>query len=371
VEFYTVNASFGEEEIIDQFSSGIWTERYYGDSDCQLTVPATSAMITKLGTQKMLGLNGSDEIMMIDTQSFDSGKMTVNGTSLTQQLNNRFIRTTNDHSVKTWLIPAAQGAPGQILGYIVQQMCISSSYLNGSTNTGISNPTTLMIPNFYVADLDASDPAVDITVPFGPVYDALKTIAQGYLIGMKVARRDASSVLFRTYKGINRSSSQNVNGVIRFSPQLDSFTNIKELKSTKDYKTAVYAYASGQPAQQGTQNTANPPYGNAGGYTLNAPPGFGLRAEMLLLDDITTALPNLIQLLQQRSKQELLAKGPVAGVDGEIVATSQYKYGVHFKLGDIIDVQGLSGSSVPSRVTEYIRSQDATGEKAYPTVVAV
>ncbi|HEY1247422.1 MAG TPA: hypothetical protein VGE97_00400, partial [Nitrososphaera sp.] len=61
----------------------------------------------------------------------------------------------------------------------------------------------------------------------------------------------------------------------------------------------------------------------------------------------------------------------VIAVDGEIVPTSQFQYGKHYNLGDVIEVQGNTGAIQISRVTEYIRSQSASGEKSYPTLEAV
>jgi hypothetical protein len=58
-------------------------------------------------------------------------------------------------------------------------------------------------------------------------------------------------------------------------------------------------------------------------------------------------------------------------VDGEVVPQPQYKYGVNYKLGDLIELVGSDGGVQKAQVTEYIRSKDATGEKAYPTVSVV
>jgi hypothetical protein len=58
----------------------------------------------------------------------------------------------------------------------------------------------------------------------------------------------------------------------------------------------------------------------------------------------------------------------VRAVDGSIVPLHQVQYGVDYNMGDVIEVQGNSQVVSSSRVTEYIRSQDSSGEKAYPTV---
>jgi hypothetical protein len=58
-------------------------------------------------------------------------------------------------------------------------------------------------------------------------------------------------------------------------------------------------------------------------------------------------------------------------VDGEFVPQSPYIFGIDYFLGDVIELQGASGLIQNARVTEYIRSQDSTGEKAYPTVAVI
>jgi hypothetical protein len=95
-----------------------------------------------------------------------------------------------------------------------------------------------------------------------------------------------------------------------------------------------------------------------------------------LAEDVTTdvvggSAENLLNLLNSRARDGLAANEFVKAVDGEIVPTSQFKYGVDYNLGDIIEVQGNMGVIQSSRITEYIRSHDLTGEKAYPTVKAL
>ena len=64
----------------------------------------------------------------------------------------------------------------------------------------------------------------------------------------------------------------------------------------------------------------------------------------------------------------LLTNRYIKSVDGEIVPDNQFKYGVHYNLGDVIEVEGNTGVIQAARITEYIRSQNNAGEKAYPTV---
>jgi hypothetical protein len=200
----------------------------------------------------------------------------------------------------------------------------------------------------------------------------MKDIATTYQIGMQVALESATDtafvVGFRSYKGLDRTSGQSQNPVVRFTPQMESFTNIKELQSIAALKTNVWAFAPGNPDGLATGQPAGVDELTDHSYT-----GFDLRAQMVLAEDITTDMvngssANLVNILNSRAKDALTTNHFVRAVDGELVPDSQFQYGVDYFLGDIIEVQGNSGAIQTARITEYIRSQDSAGEKSYPTV---
>ena len=362
MELFTLNRGFLEQYVIDEFSSAIWTERYYGDSEVELIVPATPDMIQKLTEGTFLGLVGSKEIMLLDSVDIESGLLKVTGGSLMSFLNNRFIRDTPQHENRYWNF---SGAPGWALWAIIYYMCIS-----GSFPAGVPNPAAFVIPGLNLGGYDTSGAAVNFAVPYGPVYDAMRDIATTYQIGMKITLESATdtsySLAFWDYKGLDRTSGQTVNPVVRFSPQMDTLTNIKELRSIKDYSTLVYSFAPGNPDGIATIPGASSVSGAPGN-------GFDMRALMTFEEDITTDMtggdPNaLIAILNSRAQLALTDHRYAKAIDGEIVPLHQFQYGVDYAMGDIIEVQGNSDIVQSSRVTEYIRAQDDAGERAYPTV---
>jgi len=374
MEPYTLNRQFLPQNAIDVFDSIIWTERYYGDSDVELVVPLTADSLSKLSTGMFLGIPESDEIMILETMSIEEGKIKFIGISLLQWLNNRFIRTSADHKESAWTITG--GPAGWVLWAIVWNMCHRDSpFLNGSVPMGVPNPEKFIIPGLELKDYDRSGPNVTQVVSFGPVYDALKEVATSYKLGMQITLESATDsayvIGFRSYKGVDRTSDQSVTPPVRFSPQMDSLTNITELKSIATLKTWVYTYAPsvtspvpttpGESFVTGQENT-----------------GFDLRALMVTISEITndSIVPagdagKLLELLNTKANDVLKANPFIEVVDGEIVPTSQYKYGRDYNLGDIVEAQGNSGIVTKYRVTEYIRAQDESGEKAYPTVAAI
>jgi Siphovirus ReqiPepy6 Gp37-like protein len=364
VDLYTLNRGFIRQSAIDAFESAIWTERYYGDSEVELIVPATPEMFKKLPIGAFLGLSGSNEIMMLETHDVDKGVLKINGISLMKWLNNRFIRATPAHEDRYWNLT---GQAGWVLWAIIYYMCISGQY-----PLGVGNPADFVIPGLGLKDYDKTGSNITVAVPYGPLYDAMKSIGTTYQVGMSITLESATdtaySIQFRSYRGLNRTSAQSDNPVVRFSPQMDSLTKIKELQSIANYKTRVYSFAPSNPGGMATTP----------GYATVVNPGtpstgFDMRAMLVFADDLTTDNVGgdanvLLSALNQRANIALQDNKFAKYVDGEIVPTSQFKYGLHYSLGDIIEVQGNSGVTQNARVTEYIRAQDQAGERAYPTV---
>lgn len=371
MEFYTLDRSFQKLDIIDNYASAIWTERYYGDSEVELTTPLDSNMLKKLPLGVFLGMDESDEVMILETASMEDN-LKMKGISLLSWLDNRFIRASAAHEDRYLFL---SGPPGQLLWDLVYNFTNAESpYLDGTTNIGIPNPELFVIPGLDVRDFDTSGEDISIGIQYGPLYQALKELATTHQIGMSITLdevTDSSYFLgFRSYKGLDRTSSQDVNPVVRFSPDMGSFSNIKELQSIAAFKTRAYAFAPGNPESLAT----TPGIGALSGvqeYT-----GFDLRALLVFAEDITTDMvgsdpAKLLEILNSRAQDALAANHFVKAVDGEIVPESQLKYGIHYNLGDIIEVQGNSGTVQAARVTEYIRAKDSTGEKAYPTVTVI
>jgi hypothetical protein len=373
MEPFTLDRNFLKRDVIDNFESMIWTERYYGDSEVELVVPATIEMLNKIPLGSFLGIPESDEIMILESMNPEEGKLKFTGIALLPWMNNRFIRVTAAQLDQHWVI---SGEPaGKVLWDILFNMCCPDSpYLApGSSAMGITNPQQLAITGLGLKDYDTSGGNVTIAVPYGPVYDALKEIATTYQLGMQITLDSATTsgyvLSFRSYKGLDRTSRQISNPIIRFSPIMDSLTNIKELQSIAALKTLAYVFIP--DAAEGI--AAAPPGVSALSGTQYT--NFDLRALMVEASDISTDtvggdLTTLVNALNERAKAALTDNAFIRTVDGEIVPTSQFQYGVDYYLGDVIEVEGNTGVTQISRITEYIRSQDEAGEKAYPTVSA-
>lgn len=424
VDIYTLDDAFIRDKPVEGFKSAIWTERYSEAGDFQIVVPARPSVMDLLQEGTFLECSESDDIMLIDTQSIQNGLLTVSGPSLVKFLNNRVYR----FSTKQWT-PFEEWdglRPSETIGYIVYRMCVYNaiwrdyliSYGLDPDHEYLSNFSVQNVHDFsppahtlsigrpigiggdlvlsgdsvpFTPAIDPSDAATNMQVSSGHLYDVIERIASFYSVGIKIlldyADPDGYHLTFKTYKGRILTSEQTQYPVVRFSPNLGTLTNISELRSNAAYKNVAYCYIPNLPETIGIGDPAVD-------TELNVGPGIAYldeasrlaidfnRRVLLVLDsqlnmdaipktDMPTAVAAIKNVLDMSARDALANNTFTRVVDGEVVPQGEYKYGTHYQLGDVIELQSYSGNLQKARVTEYIRSQDATGERAYPTVSVI
>ena len=418
MDLFTMDKNFKEAEPLDQFESAIWTDRYYGNGDIELVVEPSKAMIQKLAKGTFVGLIGDTEPKIIDTLEItEDGKLKATGITLTEWLNNRFIRSSPDPAIKTWDVTGVK--PGVLMTNIVQNWCIASVYLTNVWNVqpfwpqnfsgdvfainpnsmGMLDSTGFKLPGLYIAESDSTGSNIDMQVPFGPIYDVLKAIGEAYEVGMKITLDSVSddpdnlfTLGFHSYRGVDRSSLQTINPIVRFSPDLDNLINIKELQSIRDRVDVIFTYATQINKYDAVMWGLGVPHQTLGLTSDNV--GFNYRVAMEYNEEIkpeniggapisevpssswpggdpTAAYNALTNYLVPGQRAYLKAHKGSYIVDGEIVQTDLLEYGRDFSMGDIIELEGRTGAIQRARVIEYIQSKDSSGERSYPTIALI
>jgi Siphovirus ReqiPepy6 Gp37-like protein len=371
MDLYTLDENFLRRDVVDNFQSIVWTERFTKAGDVNLVVTPSRENIVMLPEGTFLALEGSKEVMLIENALIEGGKLKLTGPSITQFLDTRVIRYSSNHADRYYNITLQ---PGLAMGFVVNDMVVAGSPYTTSSAYGVDGPRQV-IPTLMVSDMDSSGAAVALAIPYGPLYTALQQIAETYQIGFQMYLESSSPagyfLMFRTYAGKDRTSKQSVNDVVRLSPNVDSLTDLKELRSIAKYKNVAYAFAPSNPVAGVTQSGVA--YADNEAATSM---GFDRRTLLVFADDLTTdkvggSAAVLLQILNQRAKDALANNNYVKTVDGEVVPQAQFKYGTDYGLGDIVELQSFSGILQNARVTEYIRTKDATGERAYPTISVI
>lgn len=375
MELYTLDANFRKKDAIDKFESAIWTERYSSAGDVVLAVEPTPAMISTLAEGVLLGMDGTDEVMILDTQNIEGGLLKVQGESLLGFTRNRYFSSFADIQAKSWY--AAGYLPENLIAHIIRYYVIvcdvnGDPYLfEGTIPSSWVGATLNWIPNLEIDAISSPHTPVHYSIPHGEVYAVIRQIADTFSLGIRMYLESsdpsgAYQLKFKVWTGIDRSAA------VQFSPALDNLTNIKELRSMRGYKTVAYAYSNDEELNffavsyvPGTE-----------AFT-----GFDRRVLITWADDVymdkiavdpeqvqISDYDNALIVLEQRARDALANNNYTRVVDGEVVPQIGYTFGVDYNLGDIVSLKGHSEIVQKARITEYIRSKDPTGERAYPTV---
>jgi len=356
MEVYTLDPLLRRQEVIDRFESLIWTERYQAYGDFQLDIQSTNDSRTLLKTGMLLAMNESHRVMTVETveDSVDSeGRkmLSVKGRSIESILEDRIAKDSLSDLTTSpkWVIT---GPPADVARKIFHDICV----------TGILDPGDIIpfiIEGTFMPEDTIPEPIDPITVELEPttVYNAIKSIGDVWNLGFRMLRYyDTSKLYFDIYTGSDRTTSQTVLPPVVFTPELDNLQNVKELTTIETAKNVAYVYS---------------PAGFQKVYPVGVDPeveGFERRILVVNASDITAENPDIASALIQRGKEELSKNQAIQSLDGEISQFSQYKYGTHYNLGDIVEMRNTDGVTNNMRITEQIFVSDQEGERSYPTL---
>ena len=356
MELYTLDPLLRRENVIDRFESLIWTERFQEFGDFQLDIVSTNATRSLFRADTWLAMNESHRVMRVesieDADDSDNRRMlTVKGRSIESILLDRVAKESVSDltTAPKWTIT---GPPATVARKIFHDICV----------LGILDPNDVIpfiIEGSFLSPSTIVEPIDPITVDLDPttVYDAIKNIGDVWNLGFRILRNyDASELYFDVYTGSNRTTAQNVLPPVIFTPELDNLQNTKELTSIDKAKNVAYVFS---------------PAGFQKVYGLDVDPeveGFERRVLVVNANDITAENPDVASALLQRGNEELAKYRTYQAFDGEISQFSQFKYGTHYNLGDVVEMRNKSGVTNNMRVTEQIFVSDREGERAYPTL---
>lgn len=357
MELYTLDNIYRRTEVIDRFESLIWTERYSAFGDFEVVVPSTPEMRKRLAEGTLLAMNESYRVMRVElTENTvdDDGKalFKARGRSLEMILEDRVAKPDlTDLTVQPeWL---GSGTPSQVMNFLFDRI-VRNHFLDPADAIPLLQPGSIFSPGTIPFPADT----IEVRIPPMSLYQALKEIGDMYEIGFRLVRNgDQSELYFDVYNGNDRTTSQDDFPAVVFSPNLDNLKNTTELSSSASHKNCAYVFS---------------PVGVEVVYPLDVDPeitGFERRVLLVMAEDIKDTDPAVATAAMIRKGHEELAKHRrFAAFDGELNQTSNYKYGIDYNLGDLVEMQNVDGVINKMLVTEQIFVSDAEGERSYPTL---
>jgi hypothetical protein len=359
MELYTLDSLLRTVEVVDQYESLIWTERFSSAGDFELVVPSTPSFRSLLQPGTWMAMNESLRCMKVET--LEDGRdeegrrsLKVSGPSIELPvLDDRVAFSVKGNLVTTpkWVIT---DTPAAVARKVFHDICV----------TGILDVDDIVPFITAVAvlpDDTIPEPTDIITVEIEPstVYAIIKQICETYDLGFRLLRNyNLSQLAFDIYAGSDRTSQQTDVPAVIFSPDLENVTSTRKLETVAGMKNIAYVY-SNLGFQEVVAQDVDPD-------TV----GFERHLLVVKMDDFDegTAPATVTAMMQQKGKEELANARAFVGFDGEVAQNSQYRYGVDYQLGDLVEQVGEEGMTSIVRVTEQIFASDSEGDRSYPTL---
>lgn len=362
-EFGDTPSTLSPSDIIEGYHSLIWTERYLSESEFKLKTYNIVDMMAKLPIDMLVSHSTTDKIMIVETHSIDPDEqtgapvLTISGRGYETFLENR-VSIDN-------LTPEYGPGPTD-----VQNTWITLSSDAGNATAGIiaavvlfghTGTDDLMTGTGVYFTSGGSDADLNRQVPRQDLYTSARDFANAGGYGLKVVydfTTPTQPAHIVVYKGTDKSDK------VQLSVSAGHFVNPSYLWSNKGYKNVAYVFG-----RHSFREVYSPEFGT----TLSDLERRVLFVNATDIQDVDST--DTQALLLSRGYQELAKTRKTFIFGGQASPSIPYKYGYNYKadygLGDTILVIGDYGVKQLMLVTEYVLTEDETGEFGSPTLVQV
>lgn len=357
MDVYVLAPNFERLDILDDFESLVWTERFQAHGDFVLDIRESTWIRGDLKFAKYLETSRSRKPMMIERiekpqQPMGAAKIQLRGRGLTS-----FFRLRNTKNQANKDAEVVSGKASNIMRYMVHRYCVDSSTA-GSVN---------VLPGLVADDTDIGS-WYRLALERGNLYEIIQSIAYTSGLGFHILRDPSDDLLhFQATQGIDRT----VPGSLyrEFSTDGESLMNPGSFESIEGYKnharvlgkkTGVDVYLPGvSPTISGWNRRTLVVEAEDIGTAADYEPGEDDPPATTILEDQEDLKERgLAELRAQANRYQRLVNGDVPTANW--VDTS---YG----LGDIVWVKDNYGAKSKMRISEQIWSLDATGVVRTPT----
>ena len=368
MDVYILDSLLRRIDVIDQYESFIWTDRWYELGDFELVVDASWKNQQRLRNDTLLAINDSDHIMTIQSVLMAGNDddtrlmLTIKGKSLEYILEDRVAKASFD-SIAIFPRWYLEGAPGYLARSIVKEVCVNGILNASDIIPMLSVPLTQGQAIWPPDTIPESNVSIKMELEPASLLASVQQICKANSLGFGILRKpDKPELYFEVWSGSDRTggNSAGLSPVI-FSSALDNLANTTELTSKETYKNVAYVLSDKGGAIV---------HGNGDGSDR-----MGLRRRVLLVtidnlrENTNENYMSTAALLQKRGREALASHRQIHAIDGEI-SKSSYKYRKDYFLGDLVELRSDNDVKKIMRVTEQIFVSDAEGDRSYPTLAS-
>lgn len=355
--------------MVDTFISFVWTERYNGCGEFVLQMPVLASILSTdfsynhdgeivryqgLRIDDYVSIKESDHLMVLETiilkTDLENGDtIEISGRSLECQLERRIIWKKFTAVAKT----VGEGDNATKEAPLLQESVETLLTQNAIAPTNEKRKIPRLV--FEKSDDEAITSLRAELSYFGEnLYESIYKLCEEREIGFHVIPNSNDEFVFKLYAGVDRSSQQEKNPIVAFNSRYENLLNSNYAQSEKDY-------ISNALVRMGEDNNLM--------EVLRKPERIGLkRREMFVSADSPEDGTKLDKYLEQ-AKEAMSEHNVTTAFDSEVDWTRQFIFGRDYHVGDIVDVENQYGFGGRCRVTEVVRTRDASGPSMIPTFI--
>lgn len=393
LDLVTLGSGMHATNLVQGWRSCIWAERYADPGDFQLQTLRVDETRSLIPPGSYVGLIDSPEVMLVESheigQDPETGRnmLTVTGRSaevLGEQRMTYRLGTSGASGMVEYPISAL------VIGsQIVQDLYMIRLNQDAFFNPDARNRVVDFDGASYHPDFEANIPEdfMDFKVPVADIHSVATSYLKSVGAGLRTIRHRYAFPPFGTgggyfqaliVGGYDRTVNQTDREPVIFTTMQDHLIDEKYLWTLRNYKNFAQVVSPIYDA-----NVFAP-----GVSTATA--GKDLRVLHVDASDITSAGGgSASSIVRQRGLAELAKNNQIFFFEGQVNPDSPYKRGLppvegggtswyearlrrttpgDYDLGDLVTLMGKYGVSQTMRVTEFVRTQDETGYREYPTL---
>ena len=340
MEMYVLDRTFSPIGVVDRYESTIWAQRYYEPGDFELYFPEMLIpdVLHLFAVGNYIYRPTTNQTCIVEkvqlTYDAETGKhWVVSGRDLKSLLARRVV----------WEQTVLSGDAGSEIQRLVSAQMISAS--DASRNIA---SLALAVPISVTGSIEKQ-------ITGDNLLDAVKEICQGFGWGYDITLgpTDFTKMYFDIFEGEDLSSS------VIFSENYGNLSGMEYILDETNYANVARVAGEGE-GQDRTIVTV----GDASGLDRYE---MWVDARNVSSNDGAYPPSQYQRMLQNVGLDKLAESLPTEQVSGDLLPDVQWKFGVDYKLGDIVGVEGPYGIMGKTRVTEIIESDAADGHTVIPT----
>lgn len=349
MELVTLDDDFHPNQLVENYTSLIWTERYSKSGDFELVSENIYETVNLLPKESYVSLRESSVPMVVENHKIRKPKAAAPFVSIT----GRSMETVLERRATVDTLPSAlPRAP-----FTVQAAKESdAAYKTILIVLDLDPLRPAVDPLDAIPELDIIEPAdysalIPNTYSLNPVdlYTTVMELIAASRHGIKAIR----PVYGESQVGVEIYNGADLTSIVVFDARFDQIDDATYLLTSQGSTNVGYVYGS---------TGSNKVLKTAG------PEPAGLERRVLAVEDSALDSPDL---RTSRGLIELYKYNALALFDGQVAIQVAEGYNRDYFLGDILKLTGEFGTSQNVRVTEFIRTSDSSGEKSFPAFEAV